>query len=95
MIKITLNWKTGESTDGMVGKPRKPLIDDEFIDLNRHMKRACHFMDAGGKKQLAIHQVFRDVKEFNEVLLDYAIKKGFELKKIKNAKDKVTAKCKA
>ena len=79
----------------MVGKHRKPLNDDEFIDPNTQLKRAYHFMDASRKKHLAIHQVFRDVKHFNEVLLDYAIEKGFELKKIKNAKDKVTVKCRA
>ena len=40
---------SGESTDGMVGKPTKPLSDDEFADPNRHMKRACHFMMQVGK----------------------------------------------
>ena len=53
-------------------------------------------MDASGKKQLEIRQVFKDYyKEFNEVLRDYALEKGFEYVKLKNSKERITAKCKA
>ena len=69
------------------------MSDDEFVNPSRDMKIAYHFMDASEKKQLAIHQVFKNAKEFNEVLRDYAIKKGFELLKVKNAKDRITTKC--
>ena len=79
----------------MVGKSRKPLSDDDFVDPNTHLRRAPYFMDASGRKVLAVHQVFRDARHFNEVLLDYAIEKGFELKKIKNSRYRVTAKCRA
>ena len=86
---------SGEDSGGMVGKVRKPLLDDDFVDPNTHLRRAPYFMNASGKKVLAIHQVFRDAKHFNEVLLDYAIENGFELTKIKNSRFRVTAKCRA
>ena len=73
------------SNDGMVGKARRTSSDNDFDDPNRHMKSAPHFVNASGKKHLAVHQVFKDYKEFNEVLKDYAIKKGFEFVKIKNS----------
>ena len=50
------------------------------------MKRAPHLINASGKKQLAIHQVFEDFyKEFNEILKDYVLEKRFELVKIKSS----------
>ncbi|PON35002.1 hypothetical protein TorRG33x02_352350, partial [Trema orientale] len=54
------------SSDGMAGKARRRLSDDEFVDPNKNMKKAPHFVNASGKKQLALHQVFKDYFEFNE-----------------------------
>ena len=69
----------------MVGWSRKLLSDDEFGDPNRKRRESPHFISPSGKKQLAIHQVFSNHKEFNEVLRDYSIKKGFEYYRIKNS----------
>ncbi|PON51269.1 hypothetical protein PanWU01x14_217380, partial [Parasponia andersonii] len=55
------------SSDSIFGKAMRPLSDDEFVDPNKYMKnKALHFINVSGKKQLALHQVFKDYKEFNE-----------------------------
>ena len=66
------------SSEGMIGKPRKARGDDEFVYHNRLINKAPHFVNATRKKHIALHQVFKDHKEFAEVLRDYAIEDGFE-----------------
>ena len=40
------------SSEGMIGKPRRARSNDEFIDLNRHMNRTSHFVNASRRNRL-------------------------------------------
>ena len=89
---------TDFSSYGIIGKPRRALINDEFVAPNKGLNTPppthTHFANASGKKQIALHQVFKDHIEFNEPLKDYAVEKGFKFYKMKNSKAKVCLKCK-
>lgn len=60
----------GNCSDSMVGKKRRLASDDEdFVDPNKYMRRAPHFVNVSGKKIT----VFKNFKEFTSVLKDYTI----------------------
>ncbi|PON60761.1 hypothetical protein PanWU01x14_150580 [Parasponia andersonii] len=58
------------SSDGMIGKARRHQSDEEFKVPNKYMRRAPHFVDAATKKQIILHQCFKDYKEFNDIIRD-------------------------
>ncbi|PON83519.1 hypothetical protein TorRG33x02_206740 [Trema orientale] len=58
------------SSDGMIGKARRHQSDEEFKDLSKYMRRAPYFVDAARKKQIILHQCFKDYKEFNDIIRD-------------------------
>ncbi|KAK2638317.1 hypothetical protein Ddye_026112 [Dipteronia dyeriana] len=48
---------------------------------------------AGGRVHLEVGQLFNNLHHFRLVLRDYVVQEGFELKRIKNAKERYTAEC--
>ncbi|KAK1550196.1 hypothetical protein Q3G72_015256 [Acer saccharum] len=47
----------------------------------------------GGKVVLEVGQLFNNLQHFRQVLGDFMVQEGFELKRIKNDKERYTAKC--
>ncbi|KAK3212175.1 hypothetical protein Dsin_016881 [Dipteronia sinensis] len=49
--------------------------------------------DAVGKVNLAVGQLFHNLHHFRQVILDFAVQEGFQLRRIKNERDRYTAEC--
>ena len=57
------------------------------------MKGELFVHESNGKVKLEVGLLFGDVNEFRAALRDFIIQEGFEIKRIKNEKSRVTAKC--
>ncbi|KAL5573091.1 hypothetical protein UlMin_022688 [Ulmus minor] len=51
--------------------------------------------DARGRVQLGLYQCFKDNKHFRECLVSYTVEQGFELRKVKSCRSRVTYRCAA
>ncbi|KAK3230734.1 hypothetical protein Dsin_002615 [Dipteronia sinensis] len=49
--------------------------------------------DAVGKVNLAVGQLFHNLHHFRQVIRDFAVQKGFQLRRIKNERDRYTSEC--
>jgi hypothetical protein len=65
------------------------------IYLDRGMKGRIFEPLSDGKVELEVGLLFVDVNEFRTALRDFVIQEGFEIKRIKNEKARVTAICAA
>jgi hypothetical protein len=63
------------------------------IYVDRGMKGKLFDHESDGKVKLEQGLLFGDVDEFRAALRDFVIQEGFEIKRIKNEKARVTAKC--
>lgn len=62
---------------------------------NRGIKGKISAHEFEGKVKLEVGLLFGDVNEFRTALRDFVIQEGFEIKRIKNEKARVTARCAA
>ena len=69
--------------------------DEGEIDPMSNIPDAPSHIGLDGKINLKLWQVFDDHKHFGGVLLDFCIQEGFEIKKKKIERARVTAVCKA
>jgi hypothetical protein len=67
--------------------------DKVSIYIDRGMKGKLFAHESNGKVKLEAGLLFGDVNEFRAALRDFVIQEGFEIKRIKNEKSRVTAKC--
>jgi len=67
--------------------------DKVLIYSDRGIKGKIFAHDFNGKVNLEVGLLFSDVNEFRTALRDFVIQEGFEIKRIKNEKARVTAKC--
>ncbi|KAJ1401166.1 Transposase, MuDR, plant [Sesbania bispinosa] len=65
------------------------------IYFDRGMNGKLFVYEPDGKVKLEIGLLFIDVDEFRAALRDFVIQEGFEIKRIKNEKARVTARCAA
>ncbi|KAK2662250.1 hypothetical protein Ddye_000824 [Dipteronia dyeriana] len=57
-----------------------------------YMGRAFRLSD-DGRIRLEVGQLFRNLKHFRDVILDYSIQEGFKLNKIKNERNRIISSC--
>lgn len=69
--------------------------DKVSIYSNRGIKGKISAHEFEGKVKLEVGLLFSDVNEFRTALRDFVIQEGFEIKRIKNEKARVTARCAA
>ena len=62
--------------------------DVEAINVERYMRGDLFEVKEGEKINLKRGMLFEDIKQFREVLKDYAVEKGFKLVRDKNEKVK-------
>ena len=76
-------------------RKKQPNRHEGAIDPNCNIPEGPSHIVQDGKIHLQIWQVFDDYKSFADVLLDYCIQEGFEIKKKKFDRGRVTAICKS
>ncbi|XP_058747011.1 uncharacterized protein LOC131620001 [Vicia villosa] len=67
--------------------------DKVSIYSDRGLKGKIFAPEFDGKVKLEVGLLFGDVNEFRATLRDFVIQEGFEIKRIKNEKARVTARC--
>ncbi|KAL5738252.1 hypothetical protein ACOSP7_031013 [Xanthoceras sorbifolium] len=72
------------SSDDEVGIVRRPYRRTRGKPFNQA---------PDGKVELEVGQLFHSLQHFRQVLRDFVVQEGFELKRIKNARERFTAKC--
>ncbi|XP_062086330.1 uncharacterized protein LOC133792440 [Humulus lupulus] len=81
--------------DGHIGCKRAQCSKKE-VDPNSEMPVSeVEPIYRNGKIMLRLWKKFRDHKHFWDVLKDFAIQEGFELRKVKHARTRVTSTCRA
>ncbi|KAL5861627.1 hypothetical protein ACOSQ4_002923 [Xanthoceras sorbifolium] len=68
-------------SDGENGRPEKAR------------RRVPFRADPTGKIKLEVAQLFQNLHHFKQVIRDFAVQEGFQLRRIKNERDRYTAEC--
>ncbi|KAL5834318.1 hypothetical protein ACOSQ4_013815 [Xanthoceras sorbifolium] len=72
--------------------PEDTQSEEDIIPQNQ--KRGVLFVsDLSGKIRLEVRHLFQNLHHFRQVIRDFAVQEGFQLRRIRNERDRYTAKC--
>ncbi|KAL5769627.1 hypothetical protein ACOSP7_013781 [Xanthoceras sorbifolium] len=72
--------------------PEDTQSEEDIIPQNQ--RRGVLFVsDLSGKIRLEVRHLFQNLHHFRQVIRDFAVQEGFQLRRIRNERDRYTAKC--